>query len=129
MFSEDTATVATTAAVLLQLANTNRWDSVVKSLDGLVEECCCLPAESTHASSSTPQRNAVARLLSSEHEIRSGNTLAHLAAKADRVDVLERLLRLGVDLRRSTNFVNHSPMQEARNSESEKALTFILENV
>lgn len=120
-------TVQPTASSILHLAKKNQWNNVLQILDSLEGQIARYDAGSSDAAAAKVA-GAIICQLSTEYDVRSGNTVGHFAAAANRVDVLELLFRLGVDLRKS-NFSNRSPMQEARNKEKDGALEYILDNV
>lgn len=132
MNSEEEQLRVPTVQTLLFLARKNQWNCVSNALSildiYLQTQSSRVFYEKSNQSVVESQVCQIVRSLSTERNLRSGNTLGHLAARANRVDVLEKLLKLGVDLRRS-NFSNKSPMQEARVNEKSEALKFLLGNV
>ncbi|PFH36652.1 hypothetical protein BESB_048440 [Besnoitia besnoiti] len=90
---------------LIALAATKQWPMVVMRLDELVSSVCIPNVPST---GSTEEAPAPRRLLAAaerqeleETDKATGNTLAHFAAVAGAVDVLERLLKLTLESPRS----------------------------
>lgn len=117
------------SSAILQLCKKNQWNAVLSVLDSLESRRVSNASEtSDRIMSNEITVESIINHLSTDHDVRTGNTIGHFAAAANQVSVLATLLRLGVDLRKS-NFSNRSPMQEARSKENQEALEFILDNM
>lgn len=68
----------------------------------------------------------VSEVITSERDILTGDSLAHMAAIVGELSVLKTLRKLGVDLRNLTNYSNRSPMQEALQAGSRECAEWLL---
>lgn len=106
---------------LLDAAEHSCWDVILKALEEAIRR------KSQKRQDASTSIVPDAQLFGTQDRI-TGNTVGHFAALENRVDVLELLHRLGVDLRKS-NFALRSPLEEARRNGVEKSAQFILRTV